>query len=85
MRWIENPYWQHFCGEEYFQHQMPIDPSSMTRFRNRIGKSGCEKIFQCAGTASDKPLCPRQTDAQDAKSGEDVTNVPGSGDARYRT
>ena len=45
-RWIENPYWQHFCSEEYFQHQMPIDPSSMTRFRNRIGKSGCKKSFR---------------------------------------
>ncbi len=20
MRWVENPYWQYFCGEEYFQH-----------------------------------------------------------------
>jgi len=46
LRWVENPYWQHFCGEEYFQHQLPIDPSSMSRFRRRIGESGCEKIFQ---------------------------------------
>ena len=46
MRWVENPYWQHFCGEEYFQHQLPIDPSSMSRFRRRIGESGCEKILQ---------------------------------------
>jgi transposase, IS5 family len=22
-RWIENPYYQHFCGEEFFQHQLP--------------------------------------------------------------
>lgn len=41
-RWVENPYWQHFCGEEYFQHKLPIDPSQMTRFRNRIGEEGCE-------------------------------------------
>jgi IS5 family transposase len=46
MRWVENPYWQYFCGEEYFQHQMPIDPSSMSRFRRRIGESGCETILQ---------------------------------------
>jgi len=46
MRWVENPYWQYFCGEEYFQHQLPIDPSSMSRFRQRIGESGCEKILQ---------------------------------------
>jgi transposase, IS5 family len=26
-RWIENPYWQWFCGCEYFQHEVPCDPS----------------------------------------------------------
>jgi len=41
-RWVENPYWQYFCGEEYFSHRFPIDPSQMTRFRQRIGESGCE-------------------------------------------
>lgn len=41
-RWVENPYWQHFCGEEYFRHEMPIAPSQMTRFRTRIGEAGCE-------------------------------------------
>lgn len=41
-RWVENPYWQHFCGEEYFRHEMPINPSQMTRFRDRIGEEGCE-------------------------------------------
>jgi IS5 family transposase len=41
-RWVENPYWQHFCGEEYFRHAMPINPSQMTQFRDRIGEEGCE-------------------------------------------
>ncbi len=41
-RLVENPYWQYFCGEEYFRHEMPIDPSQMTRFRDRIGADGCE-------------------------------------------
>jgi transposase, IS5 family len=44
--WVENPYWQYFCGEEYFQHQLPIDPSQMTRFRTRLGPAGCEKLLQ---------------------------------------
>ena len=35
-RWVENPYYQHFCGETFFQHRPPIDPSSLTRWRNRI-------------------------------------------------
>ena len=43
--WVENPYWQYFCGEEYFQHRLPIDPSQMTRFRHRLGAEGCEKLL----------------------------------------
>ena len=46
MRWVENPYWQYFCGERYFQHALPIDPSQMTRFRQRIGEGGCEWLLQ---------------------------------------
>jgi IS5 family transposase len=44
-RWMENPYWQYFCGETYFQHRLPIDASSMSRWRKRIGEKGCEKIL----------------------------------------
>lgn len=49
--WVENPYWQYFCGETYFQHVPPIDPSSLTRFRQRIGESGCERILQVTVSA----------------------------------
>ena len=49
--WVENPYWQYFCGETYFQHVPPIDPSSLTRFRQRIGEVGCEKILQVTVSA----------------------------------
>lgn len=44
-KWVENPYWQYFCGESYFQHRFPIDCSSMSRWRKRIGEEGCEKIL----------------------------------------
>jgi IS5 family transposase len=44
-KWVENPYWQYFCGETYFQHLLPIDSSSMSRWRKRIGEEGCEKIL----------------------------------------
>jgi transposase, IS5 family len=43
--WVENPYWQHFCGEQYFCFDAPIDPSLMTGFRKRIGAAGCEFIL----------------------------------------
>jgi IS5 family transposase len=35
--WLENPYFQAFCGETQFQHRLPFDRSSMTRWRHRIG------------------------------------------------
>lgn len=44
-RWVENPYWQYLCGETYFQYDMPIEPSSLSRFRQRIGKSGGETLL----------------------------------------
>ena len=45
-RWLENPYHQYFCGQEYFCHKLPIDPSSLSRFRKRINEKGSELILQ---------------------------------------
>jgi transposase, IS5 family len=44
-RWVENPYHQYFCGERYFRHEMPCDPSSLVRWRQRIGKEGVEWLL----------------------------------------
>src|SRR5579863_4178330 len=44
-RWVENPYWQFFCGFDYLQHKLPIDPSSLPRWRERIGASGMERLL----------------------------------------
>jgi len=44
--WVENPYWQHFSGMRYFQHRMPIDPSSMTHWRKRLGDAGAEQMLR---------------------------------------
>jgi IS5 family transposase len=44
--WVENPYWQHFSGERYFQHRVPIDGSSMTRWRQRLGEAGAEQMLR---------------------------------------
>jgi IS5 family transposase len=44
--WVENPYWQHFSGERYFQHRAPIDASSMTRWRQRLGEAGAEQMLR---------------------------------------
>jgi len=44
-RFLENPYWQYFCGFVYFQHEFPLDPTSLVKWRNRIGSDGMEKLF----------------------------------------
>ena len=43
--WVENPYWQFFTGEVCLQTQAPIDPSSLTRWRKRIGEEGVETLL----------------------------------------
>lgn len=45
-KWIENPYYQYFCGMDVFQWNFPIDPSDLVYFRNRIGRAGAELILQ---------------------------------------
>jgi IS5 family transposase len=44
--WVENPYVQYFTGETYFQTEAPIDSSSLTRWRKRIGEAGVETLLQ---------------------------------------
>ena len=45
-RFLENPYWQYFCGLEYFEHEVPLDPSSLVRWRRRVGSEGMEKLLK---------------------------------------
>jgi IS5 family transposase len=45
-RWIENPYFQLFCGEEFFRHKLPFDRSSLTRWRQRMGEEKLVALIQ---------------------------------------
>ena len=45
-KWVENPYWQFLSGMQFFSHQAPIDSSSMSRWRTRLGQSGAELLLQ---------------------------------------
>lgn len=47
-QWVQNPYFQAFCGERTFQWQVPCASSELTHFRKRIGEAGVEKIFQAS-------------------------------------
>jgi Transposase domain (DUF772) len=51
-RWVENPYFQYFCGEEFFQHRVIFDRSSLTRWRQRLGE---EKLLACRTVRRSRP------------------------------
>jgi IS5 family transposase len=36
-RWVQDPYFQYFTGEEFFQHVLPHERSGMSHWRKRIG------------------------------------------------
>ena len=43
---MENPYFQYFCGEEFFQHALVFDRSSMTRWCQRMGEDKLKALLQ---------------------------------------
>jgi IS5 family transposase len=45
VQWVQNPYWQYFCGYDHLQWQLPVDSSSLTRWRGRLDQEGMEKIL----------------------------------------
>ena len=61
--WVENPYYQAFCGETHFQHVLPADRSSMTRWRKRMDGDKLEallaetiSIAMASGAVSERQL-----------------------------
>src|SRR2546423_14658436 len=49
---VENPYWQYFCGEEFFVHELPHNPTSLVKWRQRIGPGGMEQLLAGTGAAA---------------------------------
>jgi IS5 family transposase len=45
-RWLENPYYQFFCGELSFCHRLPFDRSSLTHWRQRLGAEQLVALIQ---------------------------------------
>ena len=53
-RWVENPYYQVFCGEASFQHGLPFDRSSLSRWRQRLGAAQLAALIQESLSAARK-------------------------------
>jgi IS5 family transposase len=65
-RWLESPYFQYFCGEEFFRHQLPFDRSSMTRWRKRMGEEKLIALLQESLAVAAKTKALRLSDLREA-------------------
>lgn len=61
-RWVENPYFQFFCGETFFCHVAPFDRSSMTRWRQRMGEERLNVLLQESLAVAVKTGAARMSD-----------------------
>jgi transposase, IS5 family len=61
-RWIENPYFQLFCGEEFFRHRPPFDRSSLTRWRQRMGEEKLVALIQESLSAATRTGAAKPSD-----------------------
>jgi IS5 family transposase len=60
MAWVQNPYYQAFCGVKHFQWQPPCDPTDLVHFRTRIGEQGMEMIFKASTQLHGKDALERE-------------------------
>jgi transposase, IS5 family len=61
-RWVENPYYQLFCGEEFFQHKPTFDRSSLTRWRQRMGEEKLVALIQESLSAATRTGAAKPSD-----------------------
>lgn len=60
-KFCENPYWQYFCGFETFQHKLPCHPTTLVKWRKRVGDKGIEKLLgHTIDTAKRESLLPEK-------------------------
>jgi IS5 family transposase len=72
-RWIENPYWQYFTGEQYFQTSKPFDPSEFVHFRKRVGEQGLESLLSFTVMLHDKAEIEREVQVDTTVQEKNIT------------
>ncbi|MCP4685519.1 MAG: IS5 family transposase, partial [bacterium] len=63
-RFLENPYWQYFCGLEYFQHEFPLVPTSLVKWRKRVGKDKMQLLLKETIDAAKRCKLLKKTDCK---------------------
>ena len=63
-RWLENPYWQYFCGYQYMKHECPLHPTTLVKWRQRVGAERMEVLVKgtIATALREKFIRPQQLD-----------------------
>jgi IS5 family transposase len=61
-RWLENPYWQHFCGFNTLQHELPLHPTSLVKWRQRVGAERLAELLKetIALAIKEKQISPNE-------------------------
>ena len=60
-RWIYDPYFQHFTGEEFFQHEFPHERSDLSHWRKRLGSKLELLLAESLRVAHESARCARAT------------------------
>jgi len=63
-RFVDSPYIQYFCGEEFFQHQLPLDRSSLTRWRQRMGEERMKLLLEASLSVAVKTGAMKPSDTR---------------------
>jgi len=61
-RWLENPYWQYFCGFTTMQHELPLHPTSLVKWRKRVGIARLRALLEetIALAVREKQVSPKE-------------------------
>jgi IS5 family transposase len=59
---VENPYWQFFCGRSYFEHELPCHPTSLVKWRHRLGAAGVEKLLTETLSTAKREQAPKESE-----------------------
>lgn len=78
-RWLENPYFQYFCGEVTCCYELPFDRSSLTRWRKRLSEAQLVALLQESLSVAHK------TGALATRDLERVAGIPRCSRRRSRT
>jgi transposase, IS5 family len=50
-RWAENPFWQYFCGEKFFEYRQPFDSANLSKWRKKVGEQDIEEFLKATAVA----------------------------------